>query len=82
MIFFIFRNILLTQQGKIKLTDMGIAKEHIQTTLNGANSNGAGTVSYMSPEMFENISKQTKYSLNTDVWFDLNYLQHLFCNDL
>jgi eukaryotic-like serine/threonine-protein kinase len=66
-------NLMITKDGKLKLTDFGIAKDTDVTALTGANST-IGTAAYMSPEQCKgdkNLSnKSDLYSLGI-VMFEL-----------
>ena len=58
------RNMLLSGNNEIKLGDLGIAKQMENTHA----STCAGTIPYMSPEVFKAQVIDTKYYPNTDVW--------------
>jgi serine/threonine-protein kinase len=66
-------NLMLTKDGKLKLTDFGIAKDVDVTALTGAN-NTIGTASYMSPEQCKGekvlTAKSDLYSLGI-VFYEL-----------
>jgi len=55
---------LLTERNEIKLADLGISKQMINTHA----STHAGTLHYMSPEVFKAQFIDTVYYPNTDVW--------------
>lgn len=66
-------NLMITREGKLKLTDFGIAKDTDVTALTGANST-IGTAAYMSPEQCRGernlTNKSDLYSLGI-VFFEL-----------
>lgn len=66
-------NLMMTKDGKVKLTDFGIAKDLDVTALTGAN-NTIGTAAYMSPEQCRGekslTGKSDLYSLGV-VFFEL-----------
>lgn len=66
-------NLMMTKDGKLKLTDFGIAKDIDRTSLTGAN-NTIGTAAYMSPEQCRGekflTGKSDLYSLGI-VFFEL-----------
>jgi len=53
-------NILITESGKVKLCDFGLARNEVSSYLKSQ----AGTFGYMSPE----ILKGEKYDTATDIW--------------
>ena len=55
---------LLNGRNEIKLGDLGISKLMENTHA----STHAGTLPYMSPEVFETQFRDSKYYPNTDVW--------------
>ncbi|XP_059159282.1 uncharacterized protein LOC131943276 [Physella acuta] len=55
-------NILLKDENNIKISEFGVAK--ILNTLSRASTQGKGTVSWMAPEMFQDI----KYDCKVDIW--------------
>ncbi|XP_059159289.1 uncharacterized protein LOC131943282 isoform X2 [Physella acuta] len=55
-------NILLKDENNIKISDFGVAK--ILNTLSRASTQGKGTVSWMAPEMFQEVSHDYK----VDIW--------------
>lgn len=58
-------NILLDEEGHIKLTDFGLSKELIKDELNRANSY-CGTIEYMAPEVVERTAQG--YDETVDWW--------------
>ena len=69
---------LLSKDNIIKLADLGLAKL-IQST---ACKTYAGTLQYMSPEIFHSLFESTPYFSNTDVWFVFPIVFNLFSSDL
>lgn len=73
-------NIFLSNEDKIKLGDLGVAKIFETLSDNTGNHTFAGTYLYMSPE----ILNRQAYSFNTDVWslgcvvYELNFLKTAF----
>ena len=61
---------LLTERNQIKLADLGISKQMINTHA----STHAGTLHYMSPEVFKAQFVDTIYYPNTDVWYENMFL--------
>ena len=55
---------LLTENNEIKLADLGLSKNMIQTHA----SSYAGTPAYMSPEVFKALVMESKYYPNADIW--------------
>ena len=58
------RNILLSGRNEIKLADLGISKLMENTHA----STHAGTLPYMSPEVFKAQVLDIEYYPNTDIW--------------
>ena len=58
------RNMLLSGTDEIKLGDLGLSK-----LMNKSHASScAGTLDYMSPEVFQAGFKNIKYYPNTDIW--------------
>lgn len=65
-IFVVIRNIFLTKDDDIKLGDMGSAKEMKTVAINQNTPTFAGTIVYMSPDIWD-----LDYSYNTDIWLEI-----------
>ena len=55
---------LLTGKDDIKIGDLGVSK--LMQTTHAASC--AGTIAYMSPEVFRSQFEELKYYPNTDIW--------------
>lgn len=60
---------LLTARDHIKLADLGQAK----MMENSCATTFAGSLSYMSPEIFKSQFMSFRYFPNTDIWYILYY---------
>ncbi|PAA80922.1 hypothetical protein BOX15_Mlig020446g2 [Macrostomum lignano] len=61
-------NIMLTNEGVIKLIDFGLAKEIIGTCGLSTGVDPKGTPYFMAPELFMGEGDSIPYSAKTDVW--------------
>uniref|UniRef100_A0A1I8FD80 Protein kinase domain-containing protein n=1 Tax=Macrostomum lignano TaxID=282301 RepID=A0A1I8FD80_9PLAT len=61
-------NIMLTNEGVIKLIDFGLAKEIEKTCGLSTGFGPKGTMYFMAPELFDTKLKSLLYSAKTDVW--------------
>ena len=72
-------NILITTDGQVKLTDMGLVKE-LETDLNLTRTGrGLGTPHYMAPEQFRNAKKA---DVRCDVYSLAATMYHMVTGDL
>ena len=56
---------LLSSKNEIKIADLGTSKS-IERSIA---STFAGTLAYMSPEIFKNFVDEVEYKTNVDVWY-------------
>ena len=61
---------LLTERNEIKLADLGLSKIMDKTHA----SSFVGSRAYMSPESFKAQFMKTKYYPNTDIWYEMIYI--------
>lgn len=58
-------NLLMTEEGRCKLADFGVATSILQNDTKQAEMTFAGSISYMAPERFRQASR---YDAASDVW--------------
>uniref|UniRef100_A0A1I8IF83 Protein kinase domain-containing protein n=1 Tax=Macrostomum lignano TaxID=282301 RepID=A0A1I8IF83_9PLAT len=61
-------NVMLTNEGVIKLIDFGLAREIFNTCSLSAGNQPKGTWHFMAPEMLMGEGNSIPYSAKTDVW--------------
>ncbi|PAA49418.1 hypothetical protein BOX15_Mlig024438g2 [Macrostomum lignano] len=61
-------NIMLSNEGIIKLIDFGLAKEIFTTTVAYSSSSQCGTLCFMAPELLDCSADRVIYSTKSDVW--------------
>ena len=56
---------LLSSENEIKIADLGFSKSIERSVA----LTFAGTLAYMSPEIFKNFMEEVEYKPNVDVWY-------------
>jgi serine/threonine protein kinase len=67
---------LLNKTMQIKIADLGVSKIIDMDRTNA--STYAGTIPYMSPEVFRSQTDDVKYYPNTDVWYIIGFFMFVF----
>ena len=66
---------LLNGKNEIKLADLGLSKQLDKSYA----KTQAGSLAYMSPEVFKSQFTPTKYYPNTDIWYEVFFMRFCLC---
>lgn len=61
-------NVMLSNEGVVKLIDFGLAKEIVSTTVAYSSTSQCGTLCFMAPELLDCTAERVRYSSKSDVW--------------